>query len=247
MCQPPETRVNEGEELTSTSEWRQYAADPSPATLGALLSLTTLRDQHAGAMHELLGQTGNGRVAQHLALLHMGAFKGFEQTDLVRGYYYAMRGRDLLVDDPPAHARCILVMADVFWCRRIPAAVFPLTDVVKRELLALRPTTAAELRRRDVPLTHAYTLDGMCLAYLRNTPKALVELQAAERLCGLAPESLAQLLVAAEPDDPEASAWCAERLGPAPELGARVGALLLRSHRRRLLWTLLRRGVHPHG
>ena len=133
-------------------------------------------------------------------------------------------------------------MGRVNWERRLPLAV--LHDVSVAHAGASRLEAEVGGAVADAVLGSAFLLEGLARAYLREVPVALARLVEADRRRALTVEGALQLLLAAEPDFPEASMWAVSRLPEHLLLGGRAGALQLRAQRRRLLHLLAARAGH---
>lgn len=214
--------------LKSSTAWTQYAATPSPSSLKVLLSVADGEDPRPLLEGEFVA-TRNWRIAQHLALLYLGAFPAFRRSDLVLALYYAVRACEFSCNDP----RALLVRARVNWGRRIPFAVTYDVDLAEAALQQETPASSEDLVRHQCAVGECHLLRGMAFSYVRDS-RALKELRQAERLKVLTPEATVQLLLACDLDQGDEALWAAprllhEHLGPGPR------ARLLRTYRRILL------------
>jgi hypothetical protein len=220
-------------------EWLSYQQAPSGATLAPLVAATDLQDRALliEKVETFFFESGIWRVAQHAALLHLDRLQPAVGTaDLVKALCFAEHACTLSNDD----ARPRLVMAQISWERRLPLAV--LHDVER--VLAQESQLRSDLGDRvaNIILADASVLEGLARAYLRDVNRAHERLLAAERLGGLTVEACVQLLIAADPDFPDASMWAVRRIPAGVPVGGRVAGAQLRALRRVFLATLQSRG-----
>jgi hypothetical protein len=226
--------------LETTAEWTSYAAKPTGAGLAALVSLTPgdLRTTLVEAIERFFFSQHDWRPAQHAALLHLDRFEPpTGRSDLVKALYFADQACTLSKDD----SRARLVMGRLNWERRLPLAVFYDVETARAGEARLLAETSQPVVAKV--LGEAFLLEGLAHAYLRDVNKAYESLVHAGRYGTLTVEAVIQLLVAAEPDFPEASMWAAALLPPNVVLGGRPGFLQQHAHRRRLISLLQTRGA----
>jgi hypothetical protein len=234
-----------GEPLANMASWKAYAGAPSGALLGGLLKAADRRgDELLELLEHCFVVAGNWRVAQHLALLYVGRFSGFDRRDVVRAFYYARRAVELSKGDP--HAR--LALARVYWERRLHLAVFHEVDLAQTALELDNDLQPAQAQIRDRNKGECANPRGLAFAYLVNPVRALPELKRAQLLGGLTIEAAQQLLLVAVPEHAEESEWAASLLTPlAEQLGGRVQAFLANVWRGRLVTLLCRRPRPAQG
>jgi hypothetical protein len=131
-----------------------YKAAPSQETLGAMvLALNGVRrgDAMLPVLHRLFLDTGQWKIAQHLALaLH-------EKDYAVHAMYFAHVAGGLSGGDPFTR----LIKAKVLWLRRLPNAVVYETAILRAQARRLRDRRRRHLLQREIAelniLAHAYT------------------------------------------------------------------------------------------
>lgn len=237
-------RVDPVASIDAMPEWLAYTAAPTGAGLCALVAATRGQEREAlvAAVEQLYFTRSDWRIALHAALLHIDRFQPYSgKTDLLKAWYFADCAASSSANDPRAR----LALARVHWARRLPLAV--LYDVATARAGETRLRAEATERVVSAVLGEAFVLEGMARAYLGDVGRAHECLADAEQLGALTVEAAVQLLLAAEPDFPEVSAWAACRLPPDLTLGGRATAVYLRAQRRRLLWLLRNRGADGRG
>jgi hypothetical protein len=224
----------------ATPDWLSYVSGPSGPRLGALIAATPLQTR-PGLLTEverLFFERADWRVALHVALLHLDRFApAVGERDLVKALYFADQACTLSKND----SRARLVMGRVNWERRLPLAVFYDVETARAGEARLEAEASRPVVVRI--LGEAFLLEGLARAYLRDVNRAHESLVQAGRHGTLTGEAVIQLLIAAEPDFPEASMWAASLLPSDLVLGGRPGVLQQRAHRRRLLSLLRTRGA----
>lgn len=226
--------------LETMPEWLSYAATPSGPGLGALIAgmPTERRANLVEGVEHLFFERNEWRIALHAALLHVDRFEPRTgDSDLVKALYFADQACTLSKND----SRARLVMARVNWERRLPLAVFYDVETARAGEARLQAETNQPIVAKV--LGEAFLLEGLARAYLRDVNRAHESLVQAGRHEALTGEAVIQLLIAAEPDFPEASMWAASLLPPDLVLGGRPGFLQQQAHRRRLISLLQTRGA----
>jgi hypothetical protein len=221
-------------------EWSSYVATPSGPALGALIAVTPpeSRATVVEGVEGLFFERGEWRIAQHAALLHLDRFEPpTGRSDLVKALYFADQACTLSKND----SRARLVMGRLNWERRLPLAVFYDVETARAGEARLQAETSQPVVAKV--LGEAFLLEGLARAYLRDVNRAHESLIQAGRHGTLTGEAVIQLLIAAEPDFPEASMWASSLLPPDLVLGGRPGFLHKQAHRRRLISLLQTRGA----
>jgi hypothetical protein len=118
-------------DLGSVVEWAAYRDAPSPQTLSglrkALIQVGQI-DAMLPSLHKLFIETGNWKIAQHIALL-------FEARDCsVHAMYFAHQAVLRSGGDPLAR----LMVAKVTWMRRLPMAVFYATGILRAQVRRIK-------------------------------------------------------------------------------------------------------------
>lgn len=230
--------------VAASPEWASYEASPTGPGLAALIAATRPEGRAAlvERVEDLFFERNEWRISLHAALLHLDRFEPLTgQADLVKALFFADQACTLSKND----SRARLVLGRVNWERRLPLAVFYDVETARAGEARLQAETSQPIVAKV--LGEAFLLEGMARAYLCDVSRAHDSLVEAERHGTLTVEAVIQLLLAAEPDFPEASIWAATLLPPGLILGGRPGALQQRAHRRRLLLLMSARGVDARG
>jgi hypothetical protein len=226
--------------MGANREWLSYQASPTGRGLGALIAATPPESRAAlvERVEDLFFERGDWRIAQHAALLHLDRFEPLTgRLDLVQALYFADQACTLSKDD----LRARLVMGRLNWERRLPLAVFYDVETARAGEARLQAEISGPIVEKL--LGEAFLLEGLARAYLRDVKRAHESLVQAGLHGALTGEAVIQLLVAAEPDFPEASMWAVALLPTSLVLGGRAGFLQQHAHRRRLISLLQTRGA----